>query len=111
MVKRLISSILFAMLILAGCSSNKEPKISTDVENAIEKVSKIYGEQNPQIVEIKTAQEEVTKKSMYIVSLKGNFHNGTQKSQKLQFSITENGNKVWALTSDSWQEAEVNISN
>jgi hypothetical protein len=107
------------MLALAGCSSNKASKISSNnvaqissnVESTIKKVSKIYGEQNPQITKIYTTQEEITKKPMYIVFLKGNFQNGTQKSQKLEFSITEDGKKVWALTSNSWQESQVNITN
>lgn len=111
MIKRLIFSILFVTLFLTGCSNNKVPKISTNVENSIKKVAKIYGEQNPQIIEIKTTQEEATQKTMYIVFLKGNFQYGTQKSQKLEFSIAEDGKKVWALTSDNWQEPEINMGN
>ena len=99
------------MLILTGCSSNKTPKISTEVENMIKKVSKIYGEHNPKIEEIKTAQEETTKKRIYFVVLKGNFQKGEHKSQKLEFSITGDAKQVWALTSDSWQETEVTIAN
>jgi hypothetical protein len=33
-----------------------------------------------------------------------------KKSNKLEFSITEDGKKVWALTSDSWQENEVDVT-
>jgi len=48
---------------------------------------------------------------MYIVFLKGNFKKGEQRSQKFEFSMTEDGKKVWALTSDSWGENEINILN
>jgi PBP1b-binding outer membrane lipoprotein LpoB len=111
MVKRFIGSILLVIIIITGCSSNQTSKISTEAKNTIEKISKIYGEQNPEIVDIKTTEEETTKKPMYIVFLEGNFQKGNQKSKKLEFSMTEDGTKVWALTSDNWQENEVNVTN
>jgi hypothetical protein len=110
--KRLIYLFLIAILFLTLCSiNNQATKISTDAENTILKVSKIYGEQNPKIINVRTTQEETTKRTMYIVSLQGNFQKGEQKSKKLNFSITKDGKKVWALTSDSWQENLVNINN
>jgi hypothetical protein len=106
-IKRLVCSIILVILIFTGCSSNQTSKISTEAENTVIKVSKIYGEQNPKITVLETTQEETKKEPMYIVSLTGNFQKGEQKSRRLQFSITEDGKKVWALTSDSWEENEI----
>ena len=119
MIKWRISLLLLAMLILTGCSSSQTPKISsenlsafsTDAINAIKKVANIYGEQNPQIKRIKEDVEESSKKPMYIVFLEGNFQSGEQKSQKLEFSMTSDCKKIWALRFDNWVENEINISN
>lgn len=110
MIKRIISSILLIMLILTGCSSQQTSKITTEAVNTIYKVSNIYGERNPKIKLIDTTKDETTNKQMYIVSLNGNFVDGVHKSRKLEFSITEDGKKVWALTSDSWQVPDVKIN-
>ena len=111
MFKKHIVLILIILITLVGCGSNQEPKLSVEAKNTIKKVSQIYGEKNPKIVQINTTKEETTKKIMYIVFLKGDFQKGEQKSQNLEFSITEDGKKVWAITSDSWQETEVNLIN
>jgi hypothetical protein len=111
MMKRNIGLILITLMTLVGCGSNQEPKLSVEAKNTIEKVSQIYGEKNPKIVQINTTKEETTKKTMYIVFLKGDFQKEGQKSQNLEFSMTEDGKKVWAITSDSWQENEVNLIN
>jgi hypothetical protein len=118
-VKKCLSILIVILFFLnVGCTDKTNSdnakvttKISVDIDNTIKKVAKIYGENNPQITEIKTTQEEVTKKPMYIVFLKGNFLKGVQKSHILEFSMTGDGKKVWALTSDTWQETEVNIPN
>lgn len=120
MIKKLITLILFNVFVFTGCGVTKDTTVSgvnqgitvsVEAENTIKKVAKIYDEQTPQITEIRIAQEETTRKPMYMVFLKGNFRKGEQKSQKLEFSMTEDGKKVWALTSDSWGENEINISN
>lgn len=90
---------------------NQASELSTEAKNKIKKVSEKYGEKNPKIIRVNTIQEEVTKKTMYIVFLKGDFQKGEQKSQNLEFSMTEDGKKVWALISDSWQETEINLLN
>lgn len=91
-------------------AAEKNMEISQEAESTIKKVANIYGEQNPQIKEITTTEEETTKRPMYIVFLEGNFQKGEQKSKKLKFSMTEDGTRVWALTSDNWQVNEVNLS-
>jgi hypothetical protein len=110
MFKKHIVLILIILITLVGCGSNQEPKLSADAKNIIKKVSEKYGEKNPKIVQINTTKEETTQKTMYIVYLKGDFKKGEQKSQNLEFSMTGDGKKVWALTSDSWQENEVNLN-
>jgi hypothetical protein len=105
MIKKLITITLFIMLIFTGCA-----KVSKEAENTIYKVSMIYGEQNPQIKEIKTGEDE-TKNPMYFVNLGGNFQKGVMKSRKLSFSMTTDGKMVWALTADTWQDEEVDIGN
>ena len=111
MLKKLSICAILAAAILTGCTSNPAAKLSMKSQGTVEKVSKIYGEQNPQIVDVKITQEETTKKPLYIVFLKGNFQKGEQKSKKLEFSMNEDDKKVWALTSDSWQENEIEVSN
>lgn len=72
MVKRFAVSLLASILLLTGCSG----KLSTEAESSVKKVSKIYGEENPKIIEVHITQEKTTKKRMYIVSLEGSFKNG-----------------------------------
>jgi PBP1b-binding outer membrane lipoprotein LpoB len=114
MIKRLIGLLLLAMLMLSGCLSsptpNQTPKLSIKAKNTIEKVSKKYGEPHPKIIEIKITEEETTHKPMYAVFLEGIFNKGELKSQNLEFSMLKDCTDVWALTSDSWQETDVDLT-
>lgn len=94
------------MLLIIGIAT-----YAIKVDNEIKKVSKIYGEQKPRIVQINTSTEETTNKIMIIIFLKGNFQDGNQKSKNLEFSMTIDCKKVWALRFDSWVDNEVNVSN
>lgn len=110
MIKRIISSIILVIIFLTGCSSQQTPKISTDAENTIKKVSKIYGEISPKIKAIETTQEKNKNEPAYTVTLAGNFIYGPYKSKKLKFSVTKDGKKVWNLVGDGWYIPEVNIN-
>lgn len=110
MIKRIISSIILAIIFITGCSSQQIPKISTDAENTIIKVSKIYGEISPKIKVIEATKEKSKNEPAYTVTLTGNFVYGAHKSQKLKFSITKDGKKVWNLIGDGWDIPEVNIN-
>ncbi|MDF2556189.1 MAG: hypothetical protein K0R71_17 [Bacillales bacterium] len=113
MFKRLVSLLLLITLFLSGCSNNSTndstPKISSNAKNLIEKVSTIYGEPNPKIIMIKTAEEETMNKPMYVIFLEGNFQKGKLQSNKLEFSMLQDCSDVWALTSDKWQDDDVNF--
>ncbi|WP_411682915.1 hypothetical protein [Clostridium thailandense] len=108
MIKRIISSIILVIIFITGCSSQQTPKISTDSENTIAKVSKTYGETSPKIKVIETTEEK--NEPAYTVTLTGNFVYGSHKSQKLKFSITKDGKKVWNLMGDGWDIPKVNIN-
>ncbi len=109
MVKRNIISIILVIIFLTGCSSQQTPKVSTDVEHTIIKVSKLYGEEYPKVKVIETTKGKNTNEPIYIVSLTGNFIWGEYKSRKLQFSITKDGKKVWNLKAEGWDMPVVNI--
>jgi outer membrane lipoprotein-sorting protein len=106
MIKKLAAITLIILFVFTGCGTKKDNKVSQEAENTIKKVSQIHGEQNPQVIKIKTAEEETSKKPMYIVFLRGNFQKGELKSKNLQFSMTADGKTVWALQADTWEDNE-----
>lgn len=108
--------VLVLLSIITGCASSAQnieiPKA------AIKQVAAIYGENNPEIVSTKLTSEETSKKPVYLVVLKGNFHKGDLHANNLDFSIMANGQNAFALRAfndndnkDIWQDANVKIPN
>jgi len=119
MIKRFsVLLILVLLSLITGCASNQSAQNIEIPKAAIKQVAAIYGENNPEIVSTKRTSEETSKKPMYVVLLKGNFHNGGLHANNLDFSIMANGESVWALKAfndndnkDIWQDADVKIPN
>lgn len=109
MIKRLITLIILAMFLLSGCSDVQKPKLSAKAKKTIEKISNIYGEPSPRIVEITETETEAELKPMYVVFLKGNFQKGELTSRKLSFSMHKDCSKVWAVTADNWMDADFDL--
>jgi len=113
MVKRFsVLLILVLLSFITGCTSKQSAQNIEIPKAAIKEVATIYGENNPEIVRTTQTEEQASKKPMYCVFLKGNFHKGDLHANNLEFSIMANGQSVWALRAfndndnkDVWQDA------
>ena len=111
--------ILFLLTFITGCVSKQSAQdIELHKNAAIKQIAAIYGEINPEIVRANNDTEESSKKLMYGVFVKGNFHKGDLHANNLQFSLMANDGKAWALRAfndnynkDIWQDADVKILN
>ena len=120
MVKRfsVLLVLVLLSLITGGCASKQSAQNIEIPKAAIKQVAAIYGENNPEIVSIKQTSEETSKKPLYLVVLKGNFHKGDLHANNLDFSIMANEQNAFALRAfndndnkDIWQDADVKIPN
>ena len=92
MVKRFSVLLLLVLLslITGGCESKQSAQNIEIPKATIKQVAAIYGENNPEIVSTKQTSEETSKKPLYLVVLKGNFHKGDLHANNLDFSIMAN---------------------
>ena len=106
MMRRAIQTMILLTIGLCGiaaCAATTNdatgiPTVTTTVLNPIiQKVGTQYGDAHPQIDHIVTTTTADDQQSMSFVFLKGQFHKGLLTATGLEFSMLNNGSKVWAL--------------
>ncbi len=95
----LFVSALLLLLNACGTSSTAQPHTDMQTVTAISaKVAAHYGETHPTIAKVTaTLTEGPSAASMNLVTLDGQFHNGSLVATHLSFSMLSDGSKVWAI--------------
>ncbi len=87
------------LLTACGASSTAKPYTNMHTVTAISaKVAAHYSETSPKITKVSaTLTVGATAVPMNLVTLDGQFHNGSLVATQLSFSMLSDGSKVWAI--------------
>lgn len=118
-MKKILAMMIIVPFLLTGCSQHQTNTATNKVlsdgttpvtwtslpsseQQAIHAVAKHYGEANPKVVYVRETKTDADQKLMYVVELKGHFHQGKVQSNDLEFSILGDGSLAWAIDNKNW---------